>query len=455
VSAPRTFHRIFVANRGEVAARVARTCDLLGITPVFGVSTADREAPWVRGRESVVLGPSRASESYLDAERLVQAARQTECTALHPGWGFLSESPHFAALAETHGITFIGPPAHVMALMGKKTPAKRAMAAAGLRTIPGSDGVLRDAREAAAVAERVGYPVLLKAESGGGGRGMRIARAPAELRERYEEAVAEATAAFGDPRVYLEKLVERGRHVEIQVLADRYGDVVHLGERDCTIQRNHQKLVEESPSPSLDDDERERTLVAAVEACRHIGYVGAGTMEFLLDAEGKLRFMEMNTRLQVEHCVSEMRAGIDLVEEQILVAAGHPLRHAQSSIHLRGHAIECRINAEDPAKGFRPAPGKLERFRFPEGLPGVRVDTHVEEGYEISPHYDSLICKVIAHGATRDEAADRMLAALADFECEGIPTTAGMHAKILASREFRENRYDTSGIPGFSIDGGD
>ena len=454
VSALRTFHRIFVANRGEVAARVARTCDRMGITPVFGVSMADRDAPWVRGREAVVLGPSRASESYLDAERLVQAAKQTGCTAIHPGWGFLSETPHFAALAETHGVTFIGPPAHVMALMGKKTPAKRAMAAAGLRTIPGSDGVLRDADDAVEVAARVGYPVLLKAESGGGGRGMRIARSEAEIRERYEEAVAEATAAFGDPRVYLEKLIERGRHVEIQLLADRYGNVVHLGERDCTIQRNHQKLVEESPAIALDPEERERTLAAAADACRRIGYVGAGTMEFLLDGDGKLRFMEMNTRLQVEHCVSEMRAGLDLVEEQILVAAGHALRHTQASIELRGHAIECRINAEDPAQGFRPAPGRLERFRFPEGLEGIRVDTHVDEGYEISPHYDSLICKVIAHGATRDEAADRMIAALEGFECEGIPTTASMHLQILRSREFRENRYDTSFIPGFSTDGG-
>ena len=455
VSAPRTFHRIFVANRGEVAARVARTCDRMGITPVFGVSVADRDAPWIRGREAVILGPSRASESYLDAERLVQAARQTECTALHPGWGFLAESPQFAALAESHGVTFIGPPAHVMALMGKKTPAKRAMAAAGLRTIPGSEGVLERAEEAAEVAARVGYPVLLKAESGGGGRGMRIARSDAEIRERYEEAVAEATAAFGDPRVYLEKLIERGRHVEIQLLADRYGDAVHFGERDCSIQRNHQKLIEESPSLSLEEAERERTLAAAVEACRRIGYIGAGTMEFLLGADGKLRFMEMNTRLQVEHCVSEARAGVDLVEQQILVAAGHPLRVAQPDIHLSGHAIECRINAEDPSQGFRPAPGKLERFRFPEGLPGVRVDTHVEEGYEVSPHYDSLICKVIAHGATRDEAADRMIAALKGFECEGIPTTAAMHLEILASRDFRENRYDTSAIPGFSIDGGD
>lgn len=427
----------------------------MGIEPVFGVSLADKDAPYTRGFEQVVLGPSRAIESYLDPVRVVQAAKQSRATAIHPGWGFLAESPVFAALAEAHGLSFIGPKAETMALMGKKTPAKRAMAAAGLRTIPGSEGILRDLDEAREVAEAVGYPVLLKAESGGGGRGMRIARDPSELPRAFEEATAEALAAFGDPRLYLEKLIERGRHIEIQLMADRYGNVVHLGERDCTVQRNHQKLIEESPAPGLDQQERDRTFAAAVEACRRIGYIGAGTMEFLQDAEGKLRFMEMNTRLQVEHTVSEMRASIDLVEAQILVAAGHILPFEQSDIELKGHAIECRINAEDPSRGFMPSPGVLARFAPPLDHEGIRVDTHVDEGYEISPHYDSLICKIIAHGADREEARLRMLRALGDFTVEGVPTTIGMHSQILGSREFIENAFDTSFIPGFAADGGE
>ncbi len=442
------FRRIFVANRGEVAERVARTCDLMGITPVFGVSAADQRAPWVRDRECVVLGPARSSESYLDVERVVQAARQSRCSAVHPGWGFLSENPLFAAMCEQHGMRFIGPPASVMELMGQKIPAKRAMAASGLQVIPGSPGGLRDVEHASEVAEEVGYPVLLKAERGGGGRGMRIARAPDQLQGAYAEASAEALACFGDGRLYLEKLVEGGRHIEIQLLGDRYGNVVHFGERDCTIQRNHQKLLEESPSPVLDAAERERTFDAAVRATARIGYVGAGTMEFLLDADGVLRFMEMNTRLQVEHSVSEERTGIDLVRAQIEVAAGQPLSMTQADIPLRGHAIECRINAEDPADEFRPSPGVITSWEVPVGE-GIRVDTHVESGYEVPPHYDSLICKIITHGETRDVARERMIGALDALVCEGIPTTASMHRKILSSEAFRASEYNTGGIPGW------
>ncbi|RZO59149.1 MAG: ATP-grasp domain-containing protein [Sandaracinaceae bacterium] len=442
------FHRLFVANRGEVAARIARTCDRLGVTPVFGVSEADADAPYVRDRESVVLGPARAASSYLDLERVVQAAKQARCTAVHPGWGFLAENPRFAALCEQHGLTFVGPPAHVMHLMGKKTPAKDAMREAGLTLIPGSDGVLADADEARRVADEVGYPVLLKAESGGGGRGMRVARSADEVAGAYQDASAEARAAFGDPRLYLEKLIEGGRHIEIQLLADRYGKAIHLGERDCTVQRNHQKLIEESPSPVLDTEERARTLDAAVRATESIGYVGAGTMEFLLDEDGVLRFMEMNTRLQVEHCVSEERSGIDLVEEQLRVAAGQPLRHSQDDVSLHGHAIECRINAEDPENGFRPTPGTLEVWEVPP-LEGVRVDTHVAQGYVVPPHYDSLICKVIAYGDDRDQACDRMVAALKGLKVEGISTTAPMHVAILESKAFRESDYDTRAIPGW------
>lgn len=448
------FRRLFIANRGEVAARVARTCQTLGITPVFGVSEADRDAPWTRMGEQIVLGPSRASESYLDRARVVQAAVQTGCTALHPGWGFLSEDPLFASLCEQHGVTFVGPPAHAMALMGKKSPAKRAMAAAGLKVIPGSDGPLRDAKEARAVAEAVGLPVLLKAESGGGGRGMRIVRDLRDVETAYEDASAEALACFGDARVYLERLVEAGRHVEIQLFADRYGNVVHLGERDCTVQRSHQKLVEESPARVLAEDERVRTLDAAVRATRSIGYVGAGTMELLLDRDGHLRFMEMNTRLQVEHTVSEMRAGVDLVREQLRVAAGHPLSFAQDALTLEGHAIECRINAEDPSQGFRPGPGRITRFEVPalDLPPGhtLRVDTHVESGYVVPPFYDSLICKVITHAPSREAACDLMVRALGAMVIEGVPTTAPMHVQILSSEAFRTNAYDTSVIPGFS-----
>jgi acetyl-CoA carboxylase biotin carboxylase subunit len=438
-----------VANRGEVAVRIGRTCDALGIVPVFAASEADAGAPHLRGREVVVLGPARADASYLDAERLVQAAVQARCSAIHPGWGFLAENPVFAALCEQHGVTFIGPPAPVMALMGKKSPAKRAMAAAGLTTIPGSDGVLASVDQARAVAAAVGYPVLLKAEAGGGGRGMRIARSAAELEAAYGEAAAEARGAFGDDRLYLEKLIEGGRHVEIQIVADRYGAAVHLGERDCTVQRNHQKLIEESPAPTLDPGERDRTFAAALEAVRRIGYVGAGTMELLLE-DGVLRFMEMNTRLQVEHPVSEIRSGLDIVALQILIAAGAPLPLAQEDIELEGHAIECRINAEDPADSFRPAPGTIERWETPPEVEGeLRIDTHVEAGYEIPPHYDSLLCKVIARGRDREAARRRMLEALGALVCEGVPTTAAMHRAILESPAFARGDYDTRAIPGW------
>lgn len=444
------FRRLFIANRGEVAARVARTCDAMGITPVFGVSDADRDAPYLRGRESIVLGPARSSESYLARERIVQAAVQAQCSALHPGWGFLAEDPLFASLCEAHGVTFIGPPSAVMAKLGRKTPAKAAMAAAGLKLIPGSDGVLLDVQQAQEMAAETGFPILLKAESGGGGRGMRIVRKAADLKEAYDSAQSESLACFADDRLYLEKLIEGGRHIEIQLLADKYGNVVHLGERDCSVQRKHQKLIEESPALVLSAAERENTLAAAVRAARAIGYVGAGTMEFLLDEGGELRFMEMNARLQVEHPVSEMRTGVDLVEAQIRIAGGEPLSFSQEDIEFRGHAIECRINAEDPSNGFAPSPGVIERWKVAvTGDEQVRVDTHVESGYEVPPHYDSLICKVIAWGADRDAACDRLSEALKSIRCDGISTTIPMHLAVLSSEEFRENRYDTRAVPGW------
>jgi acetyl-CoA carboxylase biotin carboxylase subunit len=453
-----SFHRLFVANRGEVAARIARACDQLGITPVFGVSEADASAPYTKDRETVLLGPGRAAQSYLDPMRVVQAAKQARCSALHPGWGFLSENPLLAAMCEQHGITFVGPPAHAMSLMGKKTPAKVTAKRAGLTLIPGSDGVLADVADARASAERTGFPVLFKAESGGGGRGMRIARSVDEVERAFLDASAEATAAFGDPRVFMEKLLEGGRHVEIQVMADRYGNVVHVGERDCTVQRNHQKLIEESPSPVLSDEERARTFAAAIRCTKQIGYVGAGTMEFLLDASGSngdfskgtLRFMEMNTRLQVEHPVSEMRSGLDLMSEMIRVCAGHRLSVTQEQISFGGHVIECRINAEDPSDGFRPSPGEITRFELPDLEGGeVRVDTHVVSGYVVPPFYDSLICKVIVRAETRDLAIARMERALRGMIVEGVKTTIPLHLTILASDAFRTNRYDTRAIPGW------
>ncbi|MDB4954465.1 MAG: Carbamoyl-phosphate synthase chain ATP-binding protein [Myxococcales bacterium] len=442
-----TFHRLLIANRGEVAVRVARACDAMKIVPVFAVSEADREAPYTRGREVVVLGPGRAAQSYLDVERVVQAAVQSRCSALHPGWGFLSENPLLATLCAQHGVTFVGPPPHVTSMMGSKTRAKAAMRAAGLQVIPGSDGVLGSVSEARHVAAAVGFPVLFKAENGGGGRGMRIARAAGEVDVAYAEAQAEARAAFGGDRVYLEKLVEGGRHIEIQILADRYGHAVHLGERDCTVQRNHQKLIEESPSPAITDELRQATCTAAARAAAGVGYVGAGTMELLLDGN-VLRFMEMNCRLQVEHTVSEERSGKDLVRAQLDVAAGHVLPWAQSDIALSGHVIECRINAEDPAHDFKPAPGKITTWHPPSG-PGIRVDTHVEAGYVVPPFYDSLIAKLIVRGSDRADAIARMIAALSAFAVEGVPTTIPMHIAILSSEAFRSGNYDTRSIPGW------
>jgi acetyl-CoA carboxylase biotin carboxylase subunit len=378
---------------------------------------------------------------------VVQAAVQARCAALHPGWGFLSENPLLATLCAQHGVTFIGPPPHVTALMGSKTRAKAAMRAAGMQVIPGSPSVLAGVDDATRIAAEVGFPVLFKAESGGGGRGMRIARSADQVEAAYAEAQAEARAAFGGDRVFLEKLIEAGRHVEIQIFADRYGRAVHLGERDCTVQRNHQKLIEESPSPALGAELRAATCAAAARAIAAVGYVGAGTMEMLLDGDA-LRFMELNCRLQVEHTVTEQRTGVDLVIAQIEVAAGRALPWTQDQIAPTGHVIECRINAEDPADDFRPAPGTITAWQPPRG-DGVRVDTHVEAGYEVPPFYDSLIAKLIVNGRDRADAIERMIAALSAFRVEGVPTTIPMHLAILRSAAFRAGAYDTRSIPGW------
>jgi len=448
------FRKLLIANRGEVAVRIARAARELGIATVGVASTADRNARWLANFDEVVgLGGSAPRESYLCAERLVQAALSTGASAVHPGWGFLAENARFAALVEQHGLTFVGPAPELMRRMGLKSPAKAAMRAAGLPVIPGSVGLLADVAAALACARSTGFPVILKADAGGGGRGMRLCRDEAELAAGFAAASGEAQAAFGNGALYLEQYLSGGRHIEVQVLGDRFGRAVHLFERECSIQRSHQKLIEESPSPALSAREREELGRLAARAAEALGYAGAGTIEFLRSASGAIYFMEMNTRLQVEHPVTECITGVDIVQEQLRVAANQPLSLTQESLVARGHAIECRINAEDPAQGFRPAPGVLQRFELPtdRGPGRVRVDTHLAAGDEIPPHYDSLIAKVIAHGATRDEALATMLAALSAARIEGVATTIPLHLAVLASDEFRQGVYDTRSIPGWQM----
>ncbi|MBL6719851.1 MAG: ATP-grasp domain-containing protein [Planctomycetes bacterium] len=448
------FRRLFIANRGEVAVRVARTARALGIQTVGGVSEADLGSSWTRELDEVVcLGPAASSRSYLDLEGLVQAARQTGCAAVHPGWGFLAENARFAALCQQHGLTFVGPAPSLIERMGLKWPSKHAARAAGLTLIPGSEGLLRDADEAVALARELGWPVMVKADAGGGGRGMRRCVDEASLREGFAQASAEAQAAFGNGALYLERCIEGGRHIEVQVLGDRWGHAVHLGERECSIQRNHQKLIEESPSPALDAETRAALGAQAAEAARALGYCGAGTVEFLLDpSTGILHFMEMNTRLQVEHPITEETTGVDIVAEQLRVAAGSGLSLAQDTVRQEGHALECRINAEDPHAGFRPTPGTITAFSFPTDCgPGrVRVDSHVSAGDRISPHYDSLLAKVITWAPTRDEALDTMRACLTGARVEGVATTIPLHLAVLDSPAFRAGEYSTAELPGWT-----
>lgn len=447
------FHRVLIANRGEVAVRIARACKSLGIEPVGISSEADRGAPWLEKMDEVVdIGGFAPKESYLRSELVLQAALQTHCTAVHPGWGFLAEDPRFAALCEQHGVTWIGPSPAVMQRMALKVPAKSAMLAAGLQGIPGSDGLLSGVDEARTRAEEVGYPVILKADAGGGGRGMRLCRNADELEDAYLSASAEARGAFGNGALYLERYLEGGRHIEVQILADRFGKAIHLGERECSVQRNHQKLIEESPSPAMTPEERQRLGRSAARAAASIGYVGAGTIEFLLEDTGRLCFIEMNTRLQVEHPVTELVTGIDIVQKQLEIAAGARLDVEQVEVQFEGSAIECRINAEDPRDGFRPSPGVLETFEIASDVePGlIRVDTHLQQGDEVSPYYDSLLAKVIGFGKTRDDAIETLLASLRATRIVGVETTIPMHLEVLNSREFRKGEYDTSKIPGWS-----
>ena len=433
------FQKILIANRGEIALRVQRACRELGIATVAVHSTADAEAMHVRlADESVCIGPPAARNSYLNSHGILSAASITGADAIHPGYGFLSENADFAEMVEAHGLTFIGPsPAHIR-MMGDKIAAKEAMAALGVPLVPGSDGAVPDLATAASVAERIGYPVLIKAAAGGGGRGMKVALDAAGLEEAFRVARAEARAGFGNDAVYLEKYLDRPRHIELQVLADAHGNVVHLGERDCSLQRRHQKLLEEAGSPVLTAAMRDQLGGTVTSALRRLGYRNAGTLEFLFQ-DGQFAFIEMNTRLQVEHPVTEMVCGIDLVSEQIRIADGAPLGYAQKDIRFTGHAIECRINAEDP-ETFAPSPGRVTAFHAPGGL-GVRVDSALYAGYQVPPYYDSLIAKLIVHAPTRPEAIARLRRALEEFAVVGIATTIPLHSRIVEAPAFQAGDY--------------
>jgi acetyl-CoA carboxylase biotin carboxylase subunit len=450
------FRSLLIANRGEVAVRVARAARQLGMRVVGIASEADLGASWTGELDEVVcVGPSAPRDSYLRTDRIVQAALQTGCTAVHPGWGFLAENAVFAALCAQHGLTFVGPGPAIMERLGLKIPAKRAMGAAGLVGIPGSKDLLDSVEEARAVCEQIGYPVILKADAGGGGRGMRRCQGPEELDTAWSQASSEALAAFGNGALYLEKYITGGRHVEVQILADAFGHAVHLGDRECSIQRNHQKLIEESPSPALSEAQRRDLGLRAAAAAAAIGYQGAGTVEFLQAPGGELYFMEMNARLQVEHPVTEMVTGTDLVQWQLRIAANQRLELAQEEVVFAGSAIECRINAEDPSRDFLPTPGRLEAFEFStDAGPGrVRVDTHLKSGDEVPPYYDSLLAKIIAWGETREIAIDTMLANLRAVKIEGVSTTIGLHLAVLESETFRRGEYDTASIPGWDASG--
>ncbi|WP_054685005.1 acetyl-CoA carboxylase biotin carboxylase subunit [Rhodothermus marinus] len=434
--------KVLIANRGEIALRVIRTCRELGIKTVVVYSTADRDSLPVRfADEAVCIGPPPSSESYLRIDRIIAAAEVTGADAIHPGYGFLSENADFSAICADHGLKFIGPSPEAIRLMGDKSLAKETMRKAGVPVVPGSDGVIENVKEGLRVAAEIGYPVMIKAAAGGGGRGMRVVQREEDFERQFNAARREAEAAFGRPDVYLEKFIVQPRHVEIQVLGDGKGNVIHLGERECSIQRRHQKLLEEAPSPIVDEDLRRRMGEAAVRGAQAVNYEGAGTIEFLVDADRNFYFMEMNTRIQVEHPVTEEVTGFDLIEQQLRIAMGEPLP-PQEAVRIEGHAIECRINAEDPFKNFSPSPGKITVFH-PPGGPGVRLDTHVYAGYVIPPHYDSMIAKLIVRAPTRQQAIRRMLRALEEFVIEGVRTTIPFHRQLLEHPDFQAGRFDT------------
>ncbi|MEN3113286.1 acetyl-CoA carboxylase biotin carboxylase subunit [Uliginosibacterium paludis] len=429
------FDKILIANRGEIALRVLRACRELGIRTVAVHSEADAEAKYVKlADESVCIGPAASAQSYLNVPRIIAAAEVTDAEAIHPGYGFLSENADFAERVESSGFVFIGPRPETIRLMGDKVSAKAAMIEAGVPCVPGSGGALPDdPKEIVKIARAIGYPVIIKASGGGGGRGMRVVHAEGALLTAVTTTRTEAGAAFGNPTVYMEKFLENPRHIEIQVLADQHGHAIYLGERDCSMQRRHQKVIEEAPAPGIDRKAIARVGEACVAACKRINYRGAGTFEFLYE-NGEFFFIEMNTRVQVEHPVTELITGIDIVQEQIRVAAGEKLRYTQKDVQLRGHAIECRVNAEDPFK-FIPSPGKIHQWHTPGG-PGIRVDSHVYAGYTVPPHYDSMIGKVIAYGDTREQAIRRLRIALSEMVVDGIKTNIPLHQEMLTDTHF-------------------
>jgi acetyl-CoA carboxylase biotin carboxylase subunit len=436
------FKKILIANRGEIALRVIRACKELGVQTVAVYSEADRESLHVRfADDDVCIGPPPSRDSYLKIPRLIAAAEITGADAIHPGYGFLAENAEFAETCAASNIAFIGPTADQIRVMGDKAAARAAMSAANVPIIPGTPGPVEDVDEALTFSKQIGFPVIIKAAAGGGGKGMRVARDVDEFARSFQLARSEALSAFGSGDVYVEKYLDRPRHIEFQILGDTHGHVIHLGERDCSVQRRHQKLIEEAPSPAVSPELRQRMGDAAVKGAKSIDYVGAGTIEMLLDADGSYYFMEMNTRIQVEHPVTEMLTGIDLVKEQIRVAAGMPLS-ISTLPPLRGHVIECRVNAEDPARGFQPSPGRIIAFH-PPGGPGVRLDTHVYAGYTVPPYYDSLLAKLICEGRDREEARRRMKIALESFIIEGVTTTIPFLARVMDNPRFRAGEVDT------------
>lgn len=437
------FSKILIANRGEIALRIIRACKDLGIRTVAVYSEADRDSLHVRfADEAICIGQAQSSNSYLNIPAIISAAEITDVEAIHPGYGFLAENPHFAEICESCQITFIGPTSENIRLMGDKMAARISMQKAGLPIVPGSTSIIKNKEEALKTAKRIGYPVIIKAAAGGGGKGMRICHNDIRLISSLITAQQEAEASFGNPNVYIEKYIEKPRHIEIQILADKSGHIIHLGERDCSIQRRHQKLLEESPSSVVDNKLRRRLGELAVKAAKIINYISVGTIEFLLDQNSNFYFMEMNTRIQVEHPVTEMVTGIDLIKEQIRVAAGEKLRLQQDEVQMKGAAIECRINAEDFENNFMPSPGKIETLNLPGG-PGVRLDTHIYPGYEISPYYDSLIAKVITHGRNRQEAIKIMQRALNEFIVSPIKTTIPFHLRLLENPLFLKGEVST------------